>query len=347
MREAVQEIEAATSTIIEPRKVADAGLWETDLETMETVMDPSLERMYGHEPGEFGETYEDWVEHVHPEDRPKVEDAWERAVEGGDPYHIVYRIIRDDGAVRWIDSRARIITDEAGEPVQMWGLNTDITESQERVQQLQVLDRVLRHNLRNDMAVILGHVETIAEDAESPVADHAEAALAVAEELLDTARKQQTISRLISTDPQPRRVDLVPRVEGVIAKTREAYPEATIEDDLPPTLGVGVIDSFDEALAEVVRNAVVHNDLDAPTVVVALEPGDDAVRVRIADDGPGIPETERKVVTGETAISPLEHASGLGLWLVSWVVRRSGGTIRFEDREPRGTVFVIELPRWG
>jgi signal transduction histidine kinase len=64
--------------------------------------------------------------------------------------------------------------------------------------------------------------------------------------------------------------------------------------------------------------------------------------VSVADDGPGIPDHERAVLTDgeETA---LEHGSGLGLWLVHWVVERSGGRLSFAENDPRGSVVRMDL----
>jgi signal transduction histidine kinase len=52
---------------------------------------------------------------------------------------------------------------------------------------------------------------------------------------------------------------------------------------------------------------------------------------------------DRRVVLGKHEIDPLYHGSGLGLWLVSWIIRRSNGGLRFEDNEPRGSEVVITL----
>lgn len=343
VEKAAEEIIAAPITIIESRTMSDAGLWESDLETGETVIDESLERMYGLEPGSFGGTYEEWAEFVHPDDLPKVEEIWESAIEDGEPYQVVFRIVRDDGVIRWIDSRARLITDETGEPIKMQGLNTDITESQERVQQLQVLDRVLRHNLRNDMSVIMGHAEMIAESASGPTAESAAKIVQMSEQLLEKSRKQQTISDLLSTKSKPGHVDLVSLVEEVTGSVREDHPEATVTLKLPEEAPVSVVDSFDAAIEEVLVNAIVHSDRESPYVEVDVTVDNDMVRLQVADDGPGIPEMDRQIVTGEQEISQLQHASGLGLWLISWVARRSGGTITFEENDPRGTILTIEI----
>ena len=64
----------------------------------------------------------------------------------------------------------------------------------------------------------------------------------------------------------------------------------------------------------------------------------------VADDGPGIPSSERALISEEQEITQLRHASGLGLWLVNWVVTQSGGWLSFEDNDPRGTVVTLHVP---
>lgn len=68
------------------------------------------------------------------------------------------------------------------------------------------------------------------------------------------------------------------------------------------------------------------------------------VQVEITDNGPGIPSEEIKVLTREREVEPLYHGSGLGLWLVNWIVRRSNGAIQFEENDPRRSVVTIDLP---
>lgn len=100
-------------------------------------------------------------------------------------------------------------------------------------------------------------------------------------------------------------------------------------------------------MAEIIRNAIEHNDQQTPEISITVSSRDDEVEVSVADNGPGIPDVERQIVNEERAISQLEHASGLGLWLVSWVVRRTDGSIEFEDNQPRGTIARIRVPTRG
>ena len=57
---------------------------------------------------------------------------------------------------------------------------------------------------------------------------------------------------------------------------------------------------------------------------------DDTVELAVADNGPGIPETEQRVLADEAQISPLSHGSGLGLWLVKWLTESYGGSLAID-----------------
>jgi signal transduction histidine kinase len=101
------------------------------------------------------------------------------------------------------------------------------------------------------------------------------------------------------------------------------------------------------AVYQVMENAVEHNDNAEPHVTVCADyAGDreDMIRLQVADDGPGIPETERELIDEEREITQLRHASGLGLWLVDWVLGQSGGSVAFDANEPRGTVVTLSVP---
>jgi signal transduction histidine kinase len=91
-------------------------------------------------------------------------------------------------------------------------------------------------------------------------------------------------------------------------------------------------------------NAIVHNDDPVREVTVSAAVDDDTVSVRIADNGPGIPD-DRKEAIFEDGEKGLESAgTGLGLYLVETLVDRYGGGVRVEDNDPEGSVFVVDLP---
>jgi signal transduction histidine kinase len=99
-----------------------------------------------------------------------------------------------------------------------------------------------------------------------------------------------------------------------------------------------------------VENALQHSDRETPTVEVTATPTLRAQRntlaVRVHDDGPGIPERERAVLTDEREITQLDHSRGLGLWLARWATQGLGGRLSFEEGGDGATV-VLEVPVTG
>ena len=67
--------------------------------------------------------------------------------------------------------------------------------------------------------------------------------------------------------------------------------------------------------------------------------------VRVADDGPSIPETEIDVLREDVETSSTFHGTGVGLWVMQWCVESLGGELSFEENEPRGNVVSIALPK--
>lgn len=98
--------------------------------------------------------------------------------------------------------------------------------------------------------------------------------------------------------------------------------------------------------AEVIDNAFEHNDRITPQISVLIEPftraGTDWIELTVAGNGPGIPETERRVFVEGTE-TPLSHGSGLGLWPTEWIGNPSYGHLSVTDNEPRGTVVRVGL----
>jgi len=105
-------------------------------------------------------------------------------------------------------------------------------------------------------------------------------------------------------------------------------------------------DSFlNHVLNNVLINAVEHNDKEEPRVEITVEEDDEAVTVRVADNGPGIPDEEKETVFDQGATGRSSGGVGFGLYYVKAMVAEYGGEVRIEDNTPEGTVFVMELPK--
>ena len=220
----------------------------------------------------------------------------------------------------------------------------DVTERRRREQEVAVLNRVLRHDLRNDLAVIENYVGLLERDPgnEEYVAGLADRA-AEMRDLVETVR--QVERHLDATEATLSTLNVARVVREQTTAVERSHPEATVETDLPAEAWIRATDLVGSAVDNVVENAVEHNDSAHPRVWVTVDSvtvdGERYVDVVVADDGPALPADDRDVLVGRE--SSLEEASGLGLWLVNWIVTESGGTVTHEPNEPRGNVVILQF----
>ncbi|AZH25377.1 PAS domain-containing protein [Haloplanus aerogenes] len=327
-------------------ETANAGIWAWERETDEATWDENLEQLFGLDPGTFEGTFEAFLDRVHPDDRAAVERTVEQTAERGGSFNQEFRIVREDDVVRWLASRGKAF--DAGTPdARMVGVEIDITERKERERHLRVIDRVLRHNLRNDTNIIRGLATNIQRATDGRPSADADRILECAGRLLETAEKEREIVDVLLGGHRTTTFDANEVARTVVQTIHRDHPEATLELDLSESVTVDALKGLPRAIRELVENAVVHSDAETPSVRVAVTADEEAVRFHVADEGPGIPEMERAVLTGDREVRPLYHGSGLGLWLVNWTVRLSDGTVRIDENEPRGTVITVRLPRSG
>lgn len=148
---------------------------------------------------------------------------------------------------------------------------------------------------------------------------------------------------MLSSEPSFSSTDLLSVLDRTVEELEEAHPEARIEIDSPEDVTVSATTNLGRAIEEVVGNAIIHTDQENPEVEILVTEGQNTGQIEIVDTGPGIPEMDRRVVEGGHKVEPLYHGSGLGLWLVSWIIRRSNGTLSFTENDPRGTIVTIQL----
>ena len=143
--------------------------------------------------------------------------------------------------------------------------------------------------------------------------------------------------------------DITQLVTEVVDEFSDAHPDATLTTHEHGSVRARADSRLKTALSELVENAILHNDQPNPEVTVTTSPSSgertgDWIEIVIADNGRGIPDHERKTIeSGEE--TPLQHGTGLGLWIVYWTVSLYGGEVSLEDNSPRGTRVVLSLPQ--
>ncbi|MFB6120159.1 MAG: histidine kinase N-terminal 7TM domain-containing protein [Halobacteriaceae archaeon] len=222
----------------------------------------------------------------------------------------------------------------------------DITAERMRKQRLSVLNRVLRHNIRNDLNVVNGYVDIAAERTDDDeIRDLLGTAAETTSDLIALSGKARDIERAIDAERSaPAAVSVRETLDSIRSDLAAAYPDASISVDAPDAAAVRADDQLvDQIFRNLMENALEHAG-DAPELTVEVtEWGEGGgVTVEVRDSGPGIPEHELAVLDADTETA-LEHGSGLGLWLVKWGVDSIGGSVDFATVED-GTTATVRFP---
>jgi signal transduction histidine kinase len=211
----------------------------------------------------------------------------------------------------------------------------------EREQRLSVLNRVLRHNMQNDMNVIQGYAEIIAEsDSPEQQKQAAETISETASGLVDHSRKARHLETVIENAEAGRsRIGIVSEVERIVDDCAREHPDCTVETALPDNAYVWAVAGVEFGIESLVENAFEYADGEEPEVRVTVQRDGDQTRIEVRDNGPGIPDHEREVLLQDEETS-LEHGSGIGLWLAYWATVKSDGQLQFGDQTDGGAVTV-------
>ncbi len=212
-------------------------------------------------------------------------------------------------------------------------------------QRLAVANRVLRHNLRNDLTVVDG----VAKDLQRRVGDdgpteHVDLLNRRTDSLLELSETMDEIRGVWNTDERVV-VDLATVLHDLLDDLRTTYPEVTLRTEVPDSAPVAAHPKLGTAVRELLSNAVTHNDPSELTLTVTVEarPESNTCRLVIADDGCGFDGIEQTMFSdADPDVSPLEHGVGLGLWLVYWTVEESEGA--FTLTNDGGAVVRADLP---
>ncbi|WP_410765200.1 histidine kinase N-terminal 7TM domain-containing protein [Haloferax sp. DFSO60] len=217
----------------------------------------------------------------------------------------------------------------------------DVTAVRQREERLAVLNRILRHDIRNGLNIIDGYAELVVDD-ETDTEERQTSAERIkdrSEELLELAEKIRAIEKGLDHRGDRTRLQLMETLQQVTTRVNQDWQRASVSLSGPEQVDVLATSAAESLFYNLIENAAEHGG-ESPTISVAVTTGDEWAIISVSDDGSGIPQDEISAIkTGET---PLHHTSGIGLWLVTWLVRQSGGTIDF-DVDETGTTATVRL----
>ena len=333
--------ERLSATMIE--NVSDVIVIHEESGVMRYVS-PSSEHVLGYAPEELeGELP---VTFVHPDDEDAVVDSFVRASESGTE-RFEYRVQHADGTWRTVETIAKNLLDDQF----VKGVLTttrDVSERRRYEQRLEVMNRVLRHDMRNELNVISGYVELVLDsDLDRATEEKVLIVKDRTDKLISLSEKARNVDYGLHTEESVS-AEIVDIVARTVQEIRRRCPEATIDVETPEEIWVTADEQIATAIDALLENAIEHNEGSEPTIAVRIEPTtvDEIgyVDSMVADDGPGIPVEERQTLKAGTE-SALSHASGIGLWVVHWLVEGWNGEVLFEEHDSGGMTVTIRLLR--
>lgn len=213
----------------------------------------------------------------------------------------------------------------------------DVTVRRVRDQQLAVLRRVLRHDLRNDLTVVLGYARTLAESADDPrTRAAAETIVRAAGDLRSVSESAGRLETVITPSEPTALGDALARVRRDVADALDGdVVVETASSEVPVDSRLGV------ALEELCRTLLDHGG----ATTIHLEGNLDEREARVVVETDATLSEQQTAALEGRAETQLRHATGMSPWMARWAIRGAGGTLRLARADRGRTRIALSVPR--
>ena len=336
-----------------------------------TFVSPAVEKIWGRPAARFYEDARLWEKAIHPDDQPRVHAAY-RAVLAGEAARFTeeYRVVRSDGAVRWVLDGRTPIRDASGAIMSMGGVVHDITERKnaeelmlraQRLENIGMLAAGIAHDFNNALGPIIMAVPFVRQHVSNPdslrflniVEKSAERGVGLIRQLLSFARGANGEHLLL----QARHVlrELAELAEATFPKAIRV--ETMLPGELWPiqanvtqihqvflNLCINARDAMPEGGELTLTAANRTLDVAAAAGIPNGRPGD-FLTVEVRDTGTGIPpEVLARIWEPFYTTKGEGKGTGLGLSTVRGILHQHDGFVTVQTRVGHGTAFMVYLP---
>jgi signal transduction histidine kinase len=216
----------------------------------------------------------------------------------------------------------------------------------ERTEQLAMMNQLTRHDVRNDISLIVGHATELRESVDERYTDQMTEIITASNHVLQLTRTIGDAVSAVSEADESRLgpVDLCRILDQEVEKARDLYEPATIEVHTDcEELTVWADSLLSSVFGNIISNAAIYNDERTPVIDIEVRTEGETAVISFADNGPGISPRQRRELFSRDSASLDGSGLGIGLYLVRRLVDRYNGDIDISNNEPKGTVFTLEL----
>jgi PAS domain S-box-containing protein len=361
LRESKQQLDLALGA-------AAMGVWDWDISSGKVQWAGEHASLFGVEMESFGGTIDDVQSYVHPDDREKGMQVFQRTLEGLQDFDNTYRVIWPDGSVRWLRSSGKLICGTNGDPERIIGVTRDITEEEnarklllqaEKYKAIADLSAGVAHNFNNILQIILGNANLCGGFMDSGDMSGLRSSV---DQIIESSKfGAETVRRLNNyagagrgepemiqevfdlSELAKQAVDIAepfwkggPERQGLeIALTSELAPEAYVKGNKVEIFEVvlNLIKNASEALSQ------------GGEIKVTVGHDSDHVMLRVMDNGPGIDPEDLSRIFTPFFTTKVQMGAGLGLALAHTIAQKHNGNILAHSEPGGGAQFSLQLPR--
>ncbi len=364
---ALRESEERYRTILE--NIED-GYYEVDLAGHFTFFNSSLCDMMGYSDDEMmGMHYKQYMDE---QTAKSVYRTFNTVYRTGQPTRAVdWEIIRKDGGLRFIEASVTLMRDAAGEPVGFRGIVRDVSERkraeaamlqhaaelQARNEELDAFAHTVAHDLKNPLALVVGHAEVLQEYAGSLAPDLQKSVSIIAQsgrkmgDIIDALLLLSSVRKV--ADIELERLDMGALVAEALDRLAYLIEAYQAEVTLPPAEAwpeaLGYAPWVEEVWVNYLSNAIQYGGRPPRLTLGATETENREVSFWVRDNGPGLtPKEQARLFTPFTRLDQVRaKGHGLGLSIVRRIVEKLGGQVAVESEVGQGSRFSFSLPTAG
>lgn len=328
LQENERELELLREIVTEEFKGVDAGLWKHEV-AEDRIARYGVASLLGVDDDTLSDDFESFLDHVHPEDRDTLEEAYVQASDHGEPFSVRFRTQTCGDDVRYLEDRGNPITDDEGRVTQVIGVVVDVTDDERRRRRLErqrkqfeSIATTLSHDFRSPLGTLKGRLE-LARHGDNPVEqiDRARSITDRLEELVDGLARTVRAGKPV-TDLETVGVDSI----AVDAAHARSFPRENLAVEVSLNVEADP-DDLRQLFGNLLGNALEHAGDDVTVEIGRLSEG-----FYVEDDGSGIPaEVEEDPFEFGVTTSP--DGTGIGLASARQIAQSHGWEIEAVDAD--------------
>lgn len=374
-KRADNEIKLLTKRLLLATQSAELGIWEWNVKTDELKWDEGMYKLYDIPATEFSSIYDGWISRLHEDDRQRVGNDIQLAVDNKQDYKSEFRIVWNDSTIHYINARGIVERDGDGNAIRMIGINRDITEQKLTEIKLQELNQNLKqqanelinsnaeleqfafvasHDLQEPLRMIISFLSLLEKKYDNVIDDKGKKYIDFA---VDGAKRMRLIildllefSRVGKTDDQMEELDLnelLTETKMLLGKKIAEKCAIIIVDPLPKIEGNRT--QIYQVFQNLISNALKYSVKEIPVKIhISVTESKEYWQFSIRDNGIGIEKDYfEKIFTIFQRLHTREEytGTGMGLTITKKIIESQGGTIWVESAIGKGSIFYFTIPK--